>query len=186
MHFTSFPPEIILLIGDFLASMADIHRLLQTNRRLYTLLIANLYQRNVKADGGSALLWHASRGNEAGVRNMLAAGANVNLRPTDWGLSTALLQAVHHNHTRVVQCLLENGALPDEADPQSRRPLTVAVFGQGDVDITGLLLHYGARANSVSFDKHAPLYEAIRSNHESKVALLLKYGADPHIRENHC
>lgn len=42
---------------------------------------------------------------------------------------------------------------------------------------TGYMI-YGAKANITRGDKKAPLLEAIRSNQEAKVALLLKYGAD--------
>lgn len=61
-------------------------------------------------------MWYASRGDELAVRNMLRAGANVNLRPPNRAQSTALLEAVNNKHISVVQILLENGALPDVAD----------------------------------------------------------------------
>lgn len=76
----------------------------------------------------------------------------------------ALLQAVATKHTRVVQILLENGALPDAADAQSMRPLALAIDGRSDTAITKLLLEYGAMANLVTFDKHTPLLRAVRSN----------------------
>ncbi|THC88226.1 hypothetical protein EYZ11_012330 [Aspergillus tanneri] len=148
---------------------------------LYNFLISELYQRNIKSDGGSALVWYAIHGDEHGVRHMLAAGADVNLRSPNETQSTALLEAVIHKHTRVVELLLENGALPDAADLRARRPLVLATAERSDVTITELLLSYGARVNSVVFDKRAPLMEAIRSNQESKVVLLLKRGADTHI-----
>jgi ankyrin repeat protein len=65
---------------------------------------------------------------------------------------------------------------PDPEDPWLWR-----TNGRSDVAITKLLLENGARADSVVFDKHAPLLEAVRSSQESKVALLLKHGADTHI-----
>ncbi|KAJ5366197.1 hypothetical protein N7541_000138 [Penicillium brevicompactum] len=112
---------------------------------------------------------------------MLRAGANVNLRSPNRAQLTALLEAVKHKHTSVVQILLESGALPDAADARSRRPLALATNGRSDVAITKLLLENGARADSVVFDKHAPLFEAVRSSQESKVALLLKHGAVTHV-----
>ncbi|KAJ6163912.1 hypothetical protein N7497_003891 [Penicillium chrysogenum] len=115
---------------------------------------------------------------------MLRAGANVNLRSPDRAQSTALLEAVSTKRTSVLQILLENGALPDMADARSRRPLVLATKGRNDVAITKLLLEHGAVANSVVLDKHAPLLEAVRSNQESKVVLLLKHGADTHILDS--
>ncbi|KAJ5346208.1 hypothetical protein N7452_004212 [Penicillium brevicompactum] len=177
------PPELTLLVTSHLDSSKDFFGLLRASRKFYNLLINELYERNIRSDGGSALLWYASRGDEMGVRNMLRAGANVNLRSPDRAQSTALLQAVTTKHTRVVQILLETGALPDAADARSRRPLALATDGRSDIAITKLLLEYGAMANSVAFDKHTPLLRAVRSNQESKVTLLLNHGADPHILE---
>ncbi|KAJ5346977.1 uncharacterized protein N7506_000230 [Penicillium brevicompactum] len=177
------PPELTLLVTSHLDSPKDFLGLLRASRKFYNLLINELYERNVRSDGGSALLWYVSRGDEVGVRNMLRAGANVNLRPPNRAQSTALLQAVTTKHTRVVQILLENGALPDAADAQSMRPLALATDGRSDTAITKLLLEYGAMANSVAFDKHTPLLRAVRSNQESKVSLLLNHGADAHILE---
>ena len=184
MPFYLLPPEIISLIADHLVSLKDLFSFLQTNHKLYNLLIRELYGRNVISDGGSALVWYANHGDELGVRAMLAAGADVNLRPTNPAQSTALLEAVTQKHTRVVQLLLENGASPDTADLRARRPLALATIGRSDVAITKLLLGYGAKVDSVSFEKRAPLMEAIRSNQGSKVAVLLKHAADIHIVES--
>ncbi|OGE46567.1 hypothetical protein PENARI_c187G02191 [Penicillium arizonense] len=181
MSLLSLPSEMNLLISSHLNSPKNLLSFLRTSQKFYHLLINELYQHNIRSDGGSALLWYASRGDELGVRNMLRAGANVNLRSPNRAQSTALLEAVSTKHTSVVQALLENGALPDVADARSRRPLVLATNGRSDVAITKLLLEHGAIANSVAFDKYAPLREAVRSNQESKVALLLKHGADTHI-----
>ncbi|KAJ5640353.1 uncharacterized protein N7484_008215 [Penicillium longicatenatum] len=183
MSLYMLPAEIISLVADRLVSINDLYNFLQARREFYNLLIWKLYQRNVKDDGGSALVWYSRHGQESGVRNMLAAGANVNLREPGPAQTTALLESVHHNHIRVVQFLLENGALPNTADIRSRRPLILAMNGRSDVAITKLLLDYGSTANPIPLDKRPPLLEAIRSNQESKVALLLKHGADPHITE---
>ncbi|KAI2671481.1 hypothetical protein DTO013E5_10051 [Penicillium roqueforti] len=181
MCLLSLPPELILLVAGNLDSPKDFLGFLLTSPKCYNLLINELYQKNVRSDGGSALLWYASRGAELGVRNMLRAGANVNLRSPNRAQLTALLEAVKHKHTSVVQILLESGALPDAADARSRRPLALATNGRSDVAITKLLLENGARADSAVFDKHAPLFEAVRSSQESKVALLLKHGADTYV-----
>ncbi|CEJ62905.1 hypothetical protein PMG11_11390 [Penicillium brasilianum] len=181
MPLDSFPPEIISIIGNHIASINDLFNFLRSNRRLYNVLINSLYRRNTKSDGGSALVWYASQGNETGIRSMLAAGGNINIREPKQAQSTALMEAVRHNHTAIVKVLLENGALPDAADLHSRRPLTLSTSARSDVAITKLLLEYGANINLVAFDKRAPLVEAIRSNQDVKVGLLLDHGADIHI-----
>ncbi|KAJ6118960.1 hypothetical protein N7471_013580 [Penicillium samsonianum] len=181
MSLLSLPPELALLISSHLTSPKDLLGFLRTSQKFYHLLTNELYQNNIRSDGGSALLWYASRGDELGVQNMLRAGANVNLRSPNRAQSTALLEAINNKHISVVQILLESGALPDVADARSRRPLVLATKGRSDVAITKLLLEHGAMADAVVFDKHAPLLEAVRSNQESKVVLLLKHGADIHI-----
>ncbi|CAG8275949.1 unnamed protein product [Penicillium olsonii] len=181
MSLLSLPPELAFLISSHLNSPKDLLSFIRTSQKFYHLLTNELYQNNIRSGGGSALLWYASRGDELGVRNMLRAGANVNLRSPNRAQSTALLEAVNNKHIGVVQILLENGALPDVADARSRRPLVLATKGPSDVAITKLLLEHGAMVDPVVFDKHAPLLEAVRSNQESKVVLLLKHGADIHI-----
>ncbi|KAJ6105160.1 hypothetical protein N7523_010234 [Penicillium sp. IBT 18751x] len=187
MTYTRFldalPPEIISLIAQHLRSTKDYFAFLRANKNIYSILIAGFYKNNVKSDGGSALTWYASRGNEAGVKEMLAAGADVNIRPLSREQSTGLLEATTHDHTDIVRLLLENGASADSADLRSRRPLTQATSGRSDIAITKLLLKHGAQANSIPSDKHSPLMEAIRSSQETKATLLLKYGADPHVFE---
>lgn len=162
-------------------STEDLLSLIRVNKKLYSFLIDELYRNNVKTDGGSALVWYARRGNEHGVLKMLAAGAEVDFRPPSREQPSALLEAVRYNNIGVVQLLLQRGALSDSADLCSRRSLTLSTSGRGDVAITKLLLDYGASVNSVAFDKRPPLLEAIRSNQESKISLLLKHGANPHI-----
>jgi ankyrin repeat protein len=126
MCLLSLPPELILLVAGNLASPKDLLGFLLTSPKFYNLLINELYQKNVRSDAGSALLWYVSRGDEFGVQNMLRAGANVNLRSSNRAQLTALLEAVKHKHTSVVQILLESGAFPDAADARSRRPLALA------------------------------------------------------------
>lgn len=178
MPLLSLPPEIILIIARYLSSPKELFDFLQSNRKLHSLLIHDLYQNDVKSDGGSALVWYARHGYEIGVGNMLAAGANVNIRGQNRQQSTALMEAVIHKHPNAVQTLLENGALPDAKSFRSKRALLIATAGNSEVAITELLLKYGAQANLTKGDKTAPLLGAIKSNQEAKVALLLKYGAD--------
>ncbi|CAG8425556.1 unnamed protein product [Penicillium salamii] len=102
MCLSSLPPELTLLISSHLNSPKDLSSFLRTSQKFYHLLTNELYQNNIRSDGGSALLWYASRGDEVGVRNMLRVGANVNLRSPNRALSTALLEAVSTKCTSVV------------------------------------------------------------------------------------
>ena len=175
--YSSLPPEVILLVADQLYSPADLLNYIRTNRAHCDLLIRRLYQLNVRSDGGSALVWFASRGLERGVRGMLAAGASVNVRGRSRSQSTALIEAITYKNTNMVRFLLESGAIPDAVYCSHRRPLIQALRGSCDATIPQLLLEYGANANQAERDQHAPLLEAVRSKQERKVALLLQHGA---------
>lgn len=72
MSLISVPPEVILLISRHLGSPKDHLSFLQASRNFHHLLLRDLYRKNVKDNGGSALVWYASHGREDGVRNMLA------------------------------------------------------------------------------------------------------------------
>ncbi|KAJ5720252.1 uncharacterized protein N7483_008186 [Penicillium malachiteum] len=183
MCFDSLPTEILFLIGSQLQTINDLFNLSRANRMLFNLFVNELYKANVRCDGGSALVWYSSQGNEPCVKRMLAAGADVNVRSPRQHQSTALLEAVSRNHKTLVQILLEKGAAPDASDIRSRRPLTVAVGGRSDLAITQLLLDHGAKAD-VASEKRPPLLEAVRGNQALKATLLLKCGADPRISEN--
>ncbi|CAI7617316.1 unnamed protein product [Penicillium pancosmium] len=183
MSFTYLPTEILYLIEDYLHSASDLFSLIRTSRRFYDVLKSELYKKNVKSDGGSAIVWYARQGNDVGVRGMLAAGADVNIRPLSRDQSTALIVAITHKHATIVKTLLENGAAPDAADLRSKRPLTLAASERSDPIITQLLLDHGAKPGAIASDKRAPLLEAILSNQESKAAMLLKYGADAKLIE---
>lgn len=181
--YSSLPGDILLLIASQIESSKDLLSYLRTNSLHYSLLVRTLYQKNVKSDGGSALIWFARRGSELGVRNMLAAGANVNIQGSARSRPTALGEAILHKHTHMVRMLLQNGANPDMPSSYSRRPLILATHGHCNLVVTKLLLEYGANVNRIGRDRHSPLLEAVRSNQEDKVALLLQHKADIHITE---
>ncbi|KAJ5808825.1 hypothetical protein N7474_010094 [Penicillium riverlandense] len=169
---------------------------------LYHLLIDKLYERNVESDGGSALVWYASHGNEVGVRNMLTAGADVNVLSPNQAQSTALLEAVIQKHTNIVHLLLKNGAWPDAVGLCSGRPLTLASISRSNMAIIKLLLDYGAKVDPVAPGKRAPLLEAmpvsisilkmaggrtplqVAADHSCTraVSVLLHYGANPNFK----
>ncbi|KAK9847321.1 hypothetical protein MYU51_019595 [Penicillium brevicompactum] len=125
MSLLSLELELALLISSHLNSPKDLLSLLRTSQKFYHLLTNELYQNNLRSDGGSALLWYASRGDELGVRNMLRAGANVNVRSSNLAQSTALLGAVNNKH--ITKLLLEHGAMADAVVFDKHAPLLEAV-----------------------------------------------------------
>lgn len=126
---------------------------MRVNKTLFHILIHDLYRKNAKSDGGSALLWYAVWGCEPGVSRMLDAGADINMQSSNELQSTALLEAVLYKHTCILCLLLECGALPDAADLHARQPLSVAVSGRSNAAITQALLDFSTRPDALVFKK---------------------------------
>lgn len=94
---------------------------------------------------------------------------------------TPLIYAVSNGCVDIVQCLLENGASPDEKDYFGRSPLHFALAvrdNQLSEAIVKLLTMYDADVNMKDTDSDAPLH--VSSDNDDRLsctALLLKSGA---------
>jgi Ankyrin repeats (3 copies) len=99
-----------------------------------------------KADSGDELRRAASAGDAAKVRQLLAAGADVNAANAYGG--TALAFACDKGHTEVVKVLLEHGANLEIQDRfYKSKPLAWAVI-KGHPEIARLLLEHGAQGEA--------------------------------------
>lgn len=98
------------------------------------------------ADLGDEIRRAASAGDAAKVRQLLAAGADVNAANAYGG--TALAFACDKGRTEVVKVLLENGANLETQDRfYKSKPLAWAVI-KGHTEIARLLLEHGAQGES--------------------------------------
>ena len=185
MPLLSLPHEILLLITQQLDLCRDLLRVICLNRFCYNLFISDLYKRDVASTGGFVLIWQADRGFETGVREMIAAGANVDLQHPLLQ-RTPLLMAIRQSHAHVVKILLENGATPDLMDSMSNSPLSLSI-SSGLCDglaIPKMLLDYGADVNLRGRrHEHSPLFIAVKFCESSVIQLLIDRGADVHFRE---
>lgn len=178
MPLLELPLELLVLVASHL-DMRGIARLLRVHSSLHNdILISELHKKEIKANGGLALLHYARVGNEKRVREVLAAGADVNTRT---GMrETALLTALRQRHTWIVRLLLAKGASPDLVTSNCTSPLTLALNTRSGANaMLRLLLHHGADPNRRSgrkFQTH--LFRAVASGDPAKVGLLLEYGAD--------
>lgn len=89
----------------------------------------------------SELHQHSSDGYLSGVREQLAANADVNGR--DESGRTPLHWPAYHGHLEVVQLLLENGADINARDNGGRTPLKMATIGNKQTVIDYLREHEG-------------------------------------------
>ena len=119
-------------------------------------------------------------GDAAGVRTLLAAGADANAPQGDG--ATALHWAAHRSDLEAATLLVEAGAEVDAANALGATPLWLAATN-GSTAIVERLLAAGADPNAALRMGETPLMGAARSGSRPVVDLLLAYGADPNRAE---
>jgi len=103
---------------------------------------------------------------------------------TNWPI---LYAAVAYEHYDLAKTLLENGVSPQCSAPGDETPLHFACWKANNwkpnEDMIQLLLNYYANVNVRSSDGDTPLHYALITGAPDRVIeLLLKKGADPHIK----
>jgi ankyrin repeat protein len=123
----------------------------------------------------------AMRRNNAEVRKLVQAGADVNARQADG--ATALHWAAYYGDASLALLLLEAGADASAANREGSTPLWLAA-SQGDAAMISALLGNGADANEKLPLGRRPLMLAARAGHVDAVRALLDHGADPNAKED--
>jgi|GEM_PF-2774651 len=141
------------------------------------------------------LVWAAARGNDAAVRSLLAAGANV-----DGSYGKALRSAVESNHADTCRLLLEAGA--NHARQRSSGDVFDQALSYGDSDTIAVFyeyllpadprrlrvaVHVGVRALGEALDAQdwsdaeleAALLEAAKAGDAEAIGMLVSRGVDP-------
>lgn len=133
-----------------------------------SLLLAAPHASLAADDPGDALRRAASVGDLAKVKELLAAGVDVNAANAYGG--TALAYAADKGHTAVVELLLERGANPNTTDRfYNSTPLGWAV-SHGHADVARALLAKGAQGETEA------LMGAAREGHAGIVKVILERG----------
>ena len=126
----------------------------------------------------SPYLYAAAEGRLEILRLTLAHGAD--LGSTNRYGGTGLIPACHHGHVAVVRELLRTGIAIDHVNRLGWTALLEAVIlGNGSptyVEIVGLLLAAGAKANLADRDGVTPLAHARRMRQTAVIPLLEKAG----------
>ena len=135
--------------------------------------------------GGTALTYATYHDHKVVVRQLLAAGADVNKAQshTDNGGTrlnwfrghTPLCIATASNDQEMVEILLDAGADPNKG-PGTHRPLLNAAF-HGRCVILSSLLSAGANVNYVLDDGSSALHWACAKRHRDAVGILLRHNA---------
>lgn len=136
--------------------------------------------------GRTPLIVAAGQGNAKLVRLLLQRGAQVdqrNIRREDFPLLQAVKESSGNgvsdfyeiDYPATVKLLLQAGANPNQGDVSGDRPLYFA----GSTAVMAQLLNAGAKPNAPT--TRPPLIE--HAGHADRVALLLKAGANPDVRD---
>jgi cytohesin len=151
----------------------------------HTEVVDTLLKAGAKPDatdrwGKTALFWAAYEGSTDTVRQLIAAGANVNVIVSEmyYGRITPLIVASENGHASTVELLLSAGADVSHRPSSGKTALRVAA-NEGHADVVRLLVDAVVRskANRRCFD--SPLWHAVTSGHMKCVDLLLGAGASP-------
>lgn len=121
----------------------------------------------------------ANEGDDAGVRELVEAGANANAVID--GDGSPLIGAARSGRILITQYLLDNGADPNQPVPGDGSPLIVAsAFGR--LDQVALLISRGADVNLAVDGDENPLMNAAEGGHIEVVKFLIDKGANIHTR----
>ena len=127
------------------------------------------------ANGRTALIEAADKGDLNRVNSLIAAGADVNARESDGG--NALISACAGGHHEVVQALLGNGADINASAKNNRAALHYA-SAIGNREVVKTLVDKGADINAKDEDGLTALMLAAAGGHREVVQTLVDKGAD--------
>ena len=100
--------------------------------------------------------------------------------------TTALYWAAATGHLETARALLEHGSDVNGATASGETPLHAAAWGRESTPcVMRCLLDRGAAINARTDKGRTPLHAAAHEGYEDRVRLLVTYGADTAIRNDH-
>jgi uncharacterized protein len=132
------------------------------------------------ADGSTALLWAAHRGDAAEVRRLIGAGADVALA-NHYG-ATPMSEAATQGEADIIAALLKAGADVNSPNAEGETAL-MEVTRTGRVQAAKLLLSHGANVQAhETWGGQTALMWAVTQNHPDMMKLLIQHDADVNAR----
>lgn len=149
-------------------------RLCGVGRSVLSLFLVGLFVVGGVAVAGGDVdqLYHAAgKGDLAGVRQLIAAGTDVNAKSGDG--SQALNAAAVYNQHDVIKLLLAHGANPNVRNKEGDTPLVCATkYAGGDPITVKLLVDAGTNLGIADNDGKTALDYARKQNQSDAIALL--------------
>jgi uncharacterized protein len=134
------------------------------------------------------LLTAIYRGEVATVRDTLARGASPDAAEED-GFNPLFYAILADNPPEVrvelVKLLIEAGTNVNHHDSDQRWAALAFAARDGYFDVCRVLLAAGSIVDSTDCFGNTPLWRATFRGHNDVVALLVEYGADPDLKNNH-
>ncbi|RAL17140.1 ankyrin repeat domain-containing protein [Aspergillus homomorphus CBS 101889] len=179
MSLDTLPNELLLQLESYIDSQADLAVFLQISSRVYSLLVANLYQRNASA----ALLYGVQKSLYSTALKALQAGADRNVKSRDKERPVISL-AAENGSLEIIRLLLEVSLLsPSPVDlnifDKNRYTALFLAATHGHASIVELLLAHGANPNLRESTGRTALFMAAIRGHTAVVRTLLAYHDDP-------
>ena len=149
---------------------------------LFLLQLAACSDRNEVKRLEETLLVAAEQGDQERVHRVLQHGVDVNTQ--DICFFTPLIKSSQHGNLAVVKQLLKAGAMVNLSDKGGYTALMQAA-GNNHPEIVDALLGAGADPDRVE-ETHgwSALIWAAKQGYDAPVELLLRHGANPHIRDD--
>lgn len=122
----------------------------------------------------------ASEGNIRAIRNLIAAGADINAQDAG-SKSSPLHRAVENGHSAVIRKLVQLGADVEQVDSLGRTPLFLAIE-RDDLHCARELLEANAHVDKAESRGWTPLHAAAESGNLNITRMLLNSGANPNAK----
>ena len=126
----------------------------------------------------------ASKGNCEEIRALLDEGHYIDEQDADIGW-TALMFAIHEDHTEAAVLLLDSGARVDVKSKSAWRAVTLAVEDRRTEIVEAMIERGIDVVNEVNHMGQTSLIVAVESRNAGMVKVLMEAGADPFRKDNY-
>lgn len=144
------------------------------------LALGGLVAQPYAQDPGQELMSAVQQGDLAKVKELIAAGADVNARRKDGG--TALMYALGTGRTEIARALIAAGADVNARDQKGATALIV-VSAQGRTDMVRALIAAGADVNARNAAGHTALMIVSSFGHTEAARILIAAKADVNAKD---